>query len=252
MSGAACWRADGTPVGDRRRACTRGCAVRAGLELSRAPDQPNAKAVRCRSGVHFSAWVPAVRSWSHAAPRPGDEPYFLTQITRTTAAFASADSPVALTPFALRKSVPCRPAPAPPARRVRRSRGPRPAPASAARCRRICRRCRARPRRRIRARGAATAPVAVAAELATAALTLLAAAPPPWFCGSAMPVMSSVVLRRLACDVERLQPARAIDAQQREVVLLVLGDPVGIAVAGDRHCEAVVGDLTSVMIAPRR
>ena len=46
-----------------------------------------------------------------------------------------------------------------------------------------------------------------------------------------MPVSSSAVFARAAGEVERLQAARAIDAQQREIVLLVLGNTVGIAVA---------------------
>src|SRR3954469_3033860 len=39
-----------------------------------------------------------------AAPRPGHESYFRTQMTRTTAAFASDELPFAVTPFAFRKS----------------------------------------------------------------------------------------------------------------------------------------------------
>ena len=44
-------------------------------------------------------------------------------------------------------------------------------------------------------------------------------------------------------EIERFEPARAIDAQQRKVVLLVLGDAVGIAKARDRDRQAAVGDL---------
>src|SRR5438046_247219 len=44
-------------------------------------------------------------------------------------------------------------------------------------------------------------------------------------------------------EIERFQPARAIDAQQREIVLLVLGDAIGIAKARDHDREAAVGDL---------
>ena len=46
-----------------------------------------------------------------------------------------------------------------------------------------------------------------------------------------MPVSSSAVFAAAAGDVERLQAARAIDAQQRKIMLLVLGDTVGIAIA---------------------
>src|SRR5438445_273012 len=49
-------------------------------------------------------------------------------------------------------------------------------------------------------------------------------------------------LRRAACKAERLQPARAVDMQQREVVLLVLGETLGTAVAGDRDRETAIGD----------
>ena len=45
------------------------------------------------------------------------------------------------------------------------------------------------------------------------------------------------------CEIDRLQPARAINAQQREVVLLVLGDAIRIAKACDRDREAAIGDL---------
>jgi hypothetical protein len=50
-------------------------------------------------------------------------------------------------------------------------------------------------------------------------------------------------LRRGVGEIERFQSACAIDAQQREVVLLVLGDAVGIAKARDRDRQAAVGDL---------
>ena len=45
----------------------------------------------------------AQQRWRIAA-RPGHETYFRTQITRTTAAFASVDVPFAVTAFAFRKS----------------------------------------------------------------------------------------------------------------------------------------------------
>ena len=54
------------------------------------------------------------------------------------------------------------------------------------------------------------------------------------------------VERRLGGDVgeiERFQPARAINAQQREIVLLVLGDAIGVAKTRNRDREAAVGDL---------
>src|SRR6202171_5835686 len=51
------------------------------------------------------------------------------------------------------------------------------------------------------------------------------------------------VWRRAIPQAKRLQAARAINAQQREVVVLVLGDAIGIAVAGDRDRQAAVGDL---------
>ncbi len=46
-----------------------------------------------------------------------------------------------------------------------------------------------------------------------------------------------------AAEIERLQSARAIDAQQSEIMLLVLGDAIGIAEAADRDRKAAVGDL---------
>ena len=70
MTGAACWRADGTPIGMR------------GRRRSRAP--------ACRVRVSGSA--------------AGGAAYFRTQITRTTDAFASADPPDALTPLAFKNS----------------------------------------------------------------------------------------------------------------------------------------------------
>ena len=50
-------------------------------------------------------------------------------------------------------------------------------------------------------------------------------------------------LRRGVGEIERFQPARAIDAQQREIVLLVVGDAIGIAKARNRDRQAAVGDL---------
>ena len=44
-------------------------------------------------------------------------------------------------------------------------------------------------------------------------------------------------------EIERFQSACAIDAQQREIVLLVLGDAIGIAMARNRDRDAAVGDL---------
>ena len=50
-------------------------------------------------------------------------------------------------------------------------------------------------------------------------------------------------LRSAVGEIERLQAARTVDAQQREVMLLVLGDAIGIAEAGNRDREAAIGDL---------
>ena len=58
-----------------------------------------------------------------------------------------------------------------------------------------------------------------------------------------MPVRSSAVFDGAVGEVERLQSARAIDAQQREIMLLVLGDAVGIAEARNRDRDAAIGDL---------
>ena len=70
------------------------------------------------------------------------------------------------------------------------------------------------------------------------ALTLVAEAAPPWFCGSAMPGFDAG-FRGTIGEGERLQSAGAIDAQQREVVVLVLGDAIGIAVAGNRDRRGI-------------
>ena len=99
-----------------------------------------------------------------------------------------------------------------------------------------------------RRKSQAPAPATIARSLplptcATDALTLLAAPPPPWFCGSAMPVSSTPDFAAPLLEAERLQSARAVNAQQREIVVLVLGDAIGIAVAGNRDREAAVGDL---------
>ena len=58
-----------------------------------------------------------------------------------------------------------------------------------------------------------------------------------------MPVSSTPDFAAPLAEAERLQSARAVDAQQRQIMLLVLGDAVGIAVAGDRDRKAAVGDL---------
>ena len=58
-----------------------------------------------------------------------------------------------------------------------------------------------------------------------------------------MPVSSTPDLAAPSRKLERLQSARAVDAQQREIVVLVLGDAIGIAEAADRDREAAVGDL---------
>ncbi len=58
-----------------------------------------------------------------------------------------------------------------------------------------------------------------------------------------MPVSSTVDCRRAGRGVQRLQPAGTIDAQQYQVVVLVLGDAVGIAESGDRDRQAAVGKL---------
>jgi gamma-glutamyltranspeptidase/glutathione hydrolase len=65
LTGAACWRADGTPIG-----------LAGGL---------------ARAGVKFGL-------------ADADAAYFRTQITRTTAALASDDAPAALTPLAFKNS----------------------------------------------------------------------------------------------------------------------------------------------------
>ena len=49
--------------------------------------------------------------------------------------------------------------------------------------------------------------------------------------------------RRAIGEIERLQSARAVDAQQREIVILVLGDAVGIAIARNRDRKAAIDDL---------
>ncbi len=164
LTGAACWRADGTPIGPGRWLGASRCAVRA--------------------GVIATSWL-AVQS-------PG---YFRTQITRTTDAFASADPPDAFTPLALRKSrtvsadtsVACAagaafggpattsgfssamPANFPSASSAAAPEKPSPGAGDSA--------------------GSPPLPIGV-----TNALMLLTAAAPPWLCGSAMPVRSRLGL----------------------------------------------------------
>src|SRR6478736_5398319 len=151
-------------------------------------------------------WMHAIRSdpqkllrhggRPHMGPgsRPGHESYFLTQITRTTDAFASGDPPLTLTPFALRKSrtvfdvtsTACAPGAAlagPATSTGFNSATPAnlPSPSSAA------------APEKPSAGGGESATSLLPPSCATEALTLLTAAPPPWLCGSAMPVRSSAV-----------------------------------------------------------
>ena len=204
MSGAACWRADGTPIGIAGGLARAGVQVRAG--------------VRCR--------------------------YFRTQITRTTDAFASDDPPAALTPLALRKSrtvsdvtsTACAagaPFAGPATCTGFNSATPAnlPSPSSAA-----------APEKPIAGAGVSATSLPPP-SWATDALTLLTARAAALVLriGNAGEVERG--FRGGAGEVERLQAARAVDAQQREIMLLVLGDAIGIAEAGDRDREAAIGDL---------
>jgi hypothetical protein len=80
-------------------------------------------------------------------------------------------------------------------------------------------------------------------------LTLLDGAPPPWFCGSAMPRVRRRISHAIA-QGQWLQPACAVNPQQSEIVVLVLGEAIGTAVAGNRNRKAAVGNLASAMMAP--
>ena len=66
---------------------------------------------------------------------------------------------------------------------------------------------------------------------ATDALTLLAAAAAALVLRIGDAGQFDGGFRRAAGDVQRLQSARAVDAQQRQIVVLVLGDAIGIAKA---------------------
>ena len=199
----------------------------------------------CGTGaVHI--WVPALRRTANALRRVRDKsrPYFRTQITRTTDAFASADPPDALTPLALRKSrtvsavtsTACAAGtpfggPGHQHRLQQRDAG-EPAVAIERRGAGETER-RGRRQREIAAAADWRHRCLDAADRGAAALVLRI--------GNAGEV--DAVLAGAAGEVQRLQSARAIDAQQREIVLLVLGDAVGIAKASDRDREAAVGDL---------
>ena len=170
--------------------------------------------------------------------------YFRTQITRTTDALASGDPPAALTPLALRKVAHrvcchqhglCR-------RRAVRRAGHlhRLQQRDAGELAVAIERGRAgEANRRRRRQRHVIAAVELgdrrldAADGRTAALVLRI--------GNSGQVERG--FRGGAGEIDRLQPARAVDAQQREVVLLVLGDAIRIAKACDRDREAAIGDL---------
>ena len=80
---------------------------------------------------------------------------------------------------------------------------------------------------------------AVAAAVAPS--TVETALPPPWLCGSAMPTSVTSGRLRLVAERRRRQIGRAVDADQREVGGLVLGQQVGVAVAADDDDVAAVG-----------
>jgi hypothetical protein len=134
--------------------------------------------------------------------------YFLTQITRTTDAFASVDPPVTFTPLAFRKSrtgVGCR------QHRLRRGY----AIGRARDLDRLQQRDAGKPAVAIlrgragkaeRGRGRQRDIAARRQAGATEALTPVTAAPPPWFCGSAMPVRSSAVLAAALARLSALSP----------------------------------------------
>src|ERR1700730_18526659 len=118
--------------------------------------------------------------------------YFLTQITRTTAAFASGDPPAASTPLALRNSRTVSAGTSAACAAGAAFGGPAttsgfnsampanlPSPSSAA-----------APEKPSPGAGDNARSLLLPID-ATDALTLLTAAPPPWLCGSAMPVRSS-------------------------------------------------------------
>ncbi len=90
----------------------------------------------------------------------------------------------------------------------------------------------------------ATAPTSLPpSSCATEALTLLTAAAAALVLRIGNSGEVERGFRGGAGEVDRLQAARAVDAQQREIMLLVLGDAIGIAEAGDRDREAAIGDL---------
>src|SRR5580698_4485017 len=121
--------------------------------------------------------------------------HFLTQITRTTDAFASADSPAALTPLALRNSctasagtsTACAAGVAfggPATMTGFNSATPAKVPSLSS----------AAAPEKPTAGGGDSARSPPPPICATDALMLLTAAAPPWFCGSEMPVSSTLVL----------------------------------------------------------
>ena len=167
--------------------------------------------------------------------------YFRTQITRTTAAFASDDPPDAFTPCALRNS---RTVPAD-TRAACAAGAAFAGPATSTgfnnampgKLAVAIDRSRAGKAERgsRRERDVAGLPICDrsldAARSRAAALALRI--------GDAGEIERG--LRRGAGDVERLQAARAVDAQQREIMLLVHGNTVGIAMAANRDGDTVVG-----------
>ena len=252
MSGAACWRADGTPIGDRRRAGARRREVCVGASRRCIKDRhtreggyPVRRGLSALLRTSLEYWSPAtaVRNSRTTAGEDGLT-YFLTQITRTTDAFASGDPPAALTPLALRKSRTVSDVTSTACAAGAPFAGPAtctgfnsampanlPSPSSAA-----------APEKPIAGAGVSATSLPPP-SWATEALTLLTrrAAALVLRIGNAGEVERS--FRGGVGEIDRLQPARAIDAQQREIVLLVLGDAIGIAEACDRDREAAIGDL---------
>lgn len=144
-----------------------------------------------RDGRQVRAGVTSARR----APSVEEDAYFRTQITRTTDALASDDPPDAVTPCACGNRARYLRVPAPPAPQRWRSAVPPRPPAGAVRFRRICRRRGAAPEKPTPGAGD-TLTSLLPPSCAAAALTLLTAEPPPWFCGSAIPVSSSAVFSR--------------------------------------------------------
>ena len=179
------------------------------------------------SGLSEVVW------FGQPTPPAGETIYFRTQMMRTTAAFASNDPLAGVTLFAFRNACTASTGASRPARRASIE-APQRSPASTAQGLRIFRSYRARRRRKNPSAGAGdSAGFAAAADLRNRCLD------------AAHGRAAALILRignadefeadfgRAAIERDRLQSVRAVDAQQREAVILVVGDAIGVAVAGD-------------------